>query len=414
MSQPKIRPLKERQKFHDLVSSRIIVPLEFVDQSGVMQQRYLIGEAKQAVAYLESLRHVIRRIAKSSDPPWREDPSPSGVRYIPSEDAKALWRGIMSIQSAPWVLAGGRKLTPYLDIGVRLASKWEPRIRAYFSGDQLMIGDDYYRRVLKHLFRVIRQACGSTKFKAAVTGLKAKAKSRSRKACKRFLEWLAVHAKLLVMRADLYFELPAAEAAEDGLLEQAVEKFIRNLREGAIVPGVLWYAMTREYGYARGIHFHLLVVLDGDKHRQAYVLTEKIKNHWIYNCVGSDELASGFNCYKRKDEYEYNGLGLVHYTDLSMLMGIRRAIEYMTKTDGLFMVPERFARNLQKGLAPRPSESGKRRGAPRKHGYDVSLARKVLLGSEAQALRVIAQAGEPAATSTDACTFDNTAPAPEP
>src|SRR5690606_19573116 len=107
---------------------------------------------------------------------------------------------------------------------------------------------------------------------------------------------------------------------------------------------------------------------------------EMIKMYWIHDCVGSPELASGFNCYLRKDEYHYNAIGHVHYTDESALMGVRNAIHYLTRTDCHFLLPKSFGKNLRKGQDPRRPQGGKRRGAPRKLGNDVSLAERILLG----------------------------------
>ena len=65
-----------------------------------------------------------------------------------------------------------------------------------------------------------------------------------------------------------------------------------------------------------------------------------------------------------------------------MLRGVREAIEYLTKTDGHFLLPEGLGKSLRKGQAPAPRPCGRRRGAPRKLGNDVSLAERILLGAE--------------------------------
>lgn len=375
------------ERFHNLVSSGVLKPFEWNDHEGARRYAYELGQNKEAVVYLNILRDAVRRIAKSKSPPWRKESAGNRARYVMSKETRALWQAIRGIHVAPKAWGREREMTPYLGVGVRLACKWEPRLRFFTTHSELLIAEEYPRRMLTHIVFVIRRVCTARKFLTRIERLESQQKTNHKECCEYFLSILRAHGRPLVLRADLYVEAEAKEAAAEGKLEQAEDKLIRNLREKRVIPGVrvLGYIMKREDAYDRGIHLHLMVILDGDNHFQSYNLTEMIKMYWIHQCVGSARLASGFNCYLRKDDYRYNAIGHVHYTDEVKLLGVRDAIRYLTKTDGHFLLPPEFGKNLRKGQPPRKLPGGKRRGAPRKYGSDISLAERILLGEQGHA-----------------------------
>ena len=159
-----------------------------------------------------------------------------------------------------------------------------------------------------------------------------------------------------------------------------------------------------EDGIDRGIHFHVLIVLDGHKHRDAANLTRMVGEDWVRRCghgeyedgvdvgeTGKKAKASYFNCYTRTDQYRFNCLGLIHPTDTDKLRGLRLAIEYLCKeTTQLKPSPpkslagdedadtasKKGIRNLRKGIMPK-GHSG--RGAPRSSGLDTSAIDRELL-----------------------------------
>ena len=369
------------ERFHNLVSSGVLTPFEWRDEMGERHYGYEVGENKQAVDYLDRLRRAIRRVAMSQAPPWREERIGARHGYVLSSESKLLWHAFRDVDLATNAWGRESEMHPYLSIGVRLARKWEPRLRWFTTrNSDLDINEEYPLRMWGHITRVIRRVCTSKSFARRIERLERQQRENFESCCKYFLSILRWDAKLLVLRADLYVKGQAKRAAWEGKIEQAVEKFIRNLREKRIIPGVQGYIVRREDAYDRGVHLHLMVIVDGDRHCKAYALTEMLKMYWIYQCVGSPELADGFNCYLRKDEYRYNAIGHVHYADEGALQGVRNAIEYLTRTDCHFLLPKSFGKNLRKGQAPRPPGSGKRRGAPRKFANDVSLAERILLG----------------------------------
>lgn len=374
------------ERFHNLVSSGILSSYEWNDANGERCYGYELGENKEAVDYLDTLRDAIKRTAKSKTPPWRDVRAGRRTRYTMSREGKSLWHAIRSIDKAPKAWGRESEMHPYLSVGVRLARKWGPRLRFFTNADsELLINEEYPRRMLAHIVFVIRRVCTAKKFLTRVKQLERQHQENFEACCEYFLSILRVHARPLVLRLDLYVEAEAKGAAADGKIEKAVEKFIRNLREQRIIQDVLGYIVKREDAYDRGIHLHLMTIVDGDKHRQSYNLAEMLKTYWIYECVGAPHLASGFNCYLRKDEYRYNAIGHVHYADEEMLLGVRNAIDYLTKTDCHFLLPKEFGKNMRKGQSSGRQKDGTRRGAPRKLSDDVSLAERILLGKRKDA-----------------------------
>lgn len=369
------------ERFHNLVSSGVLTPFEWRDEQGERHYGYELGENKEAVDYLDTLRDAVKRVATSETPPWSEERIGTQIRYVPSRESKQLWHAFRSVDLAPKAWGREGEMHPYLNIGMRLARKWEPRLRWFTTTkSDLVITEERPRRMLGHIVRVIRRVCNSKGFLRRIDRLERQQRDNFVACCEYFLSILRAHARPLVLRADLYVEGNAKRAAAEGKVEQAVEKLIRNLRENRIIADVLGYIIRREDAYDRGIHLHLIVIVDGDKHFKSYNLTEKLKMYWIHECVGSPDLASGFNCYLRKDEYRYNAIGHVHYSDENALMGVRNAIGYLTQTDCHFLLPKSFGKNMRKGQPPRQQDGGKRRGAPRKFANDVSLAERILLG----------------------------------
>lgn len=202
--------------------------------------------------------------------------------------------------------------------------------------------------------------------------------------CLKYMRFLfGKRSRILVLRVDFYYR-PLAREWGASLEAQSVHtKFLRSLREDRIVKDVIGYLSKREVGVDRGTHFHVLIALDGHKHRNAAKLSRMIGEHWVEACgkesVGAFPRASYFNCYTLRDKYEFNCIGLVNVNDEFMMKGVEIAIRYMCKeTCHLKAVPietmdgsgkvvrkEKIGkRNIRKGIAK--VNTGKKRGAPRK------------------------------------------------
>jgi len=162
--------------------------------------------------------------------------------------------------------------------------------------------------------------------------------------------------------------------ADVRLAEKCLKRYLRDLDEGRIVPDVLRRICKRECGFDRGMHYHLLVALDGHRHQNACHMSKLLGERWLKKC--GPLRSSYFNCYVRRHHYKYNALGSVHLSDWRMLMGIKEAIKYLVKGDGHVMTGHK--RNLMRGNMKKQSGSKSKRGAPRKVGHDMILVDEIL------------------------------------
>lgn len=369
----------EAKRFKDFLDSDLMIRHCLAAADGTERVVYEVGAVRRMVWYFDWLESVLKHVAKSKQPPLIIDKH--GCRL--TADAKALWHALRNIDEAPRELCEGRRLSPWLRVGLHLANKWEPRLRDCTSNNGTLDGRlACVQKAIAHIFKVIRRVRRSKRFRALINNDARNASDNYLSCCEYMLDVLRCHARPLVVRIDLYFEGDAKVFSESKAAAKAYNKFIRSLRGDKIVQDVLAYIGKRENGLERRIHFHLLIVLDGNKHRQAYGLTEELGRYWVDDCVGSPAFASYANCFLRKDEYEYCCIGLLHYADENMLKGLRNALKYLCKEGAHVLVGKGMGRNLRKGQSPQFPADAKRPGAPRKYGNDVAVAERILLAKE--------------------------------
>jgi|JI10StandDraft_1071094.scaffolds.fasta_scaffold08456_9 hypothetical protein len=366
-------------KFTSLADLDIYADQQYLEGSGREHLLLEAGESRRLADYLKRLQEQIECIAITSAPIAFK----CSRGYSLSETGRRLWKILLRASNkAPKECLLGRHLNPWLTLGLHLAWKWVPRLGAYSAEHNkgtIDVNESAPRRMLSHVAKVIRRVCKSRQFRARVNNDTRRAKDNYVSCANLMIELLRRDARLLILRVDLYFEGDAKVLSDLEAGEGAYGKFLRNLREGRVVPDVLGYVGKRECGPGRGIHYHVLVAMDGDKHRAAFLMTERLRSFWVHDCVGSEWLASAFNCWTRRREYKFNGIGLLHYTDSRMLMGVREALEYLCEEGGPVLIGDGRGRNLRKSLGPVHTEGEIRRGAPRKFDHELCTAHQVLL-----------------------------------
>lgn len=264
------------------------------------------------------------------------------------------------------------RFNPYITVLLRACQRAMPALRpcGIFDVD---IDSQRVRNALDRLVRFVRRACYSASFKRLETNRIRLERKNLRLNCRYMASGFAECSRSLVLRVDLYVRPGQKAWGDSRLAEQCIRRYLRAVAESRIVPDVRRWICKRERGLDRGIHFHLLVALDGHKHQNAAALSTLLGEAWVKRC--GLLRASYFNCYARRHQYEYNALGSVHISDRRMLMGIREAIRYMVKGDGYVMTG--YKRNLWRGIMPSASERPKR-GAPRKAEHDMTFVDGIL------------------------------------
>lgn len=232
---------------------------------------------------------------------------------------------------------------------------------------------------LRDFVRSVRHTRRSQAFKNLLYDHERKAKDNFRSGCDHITKLFERHSRPLVLRIDLYFRPDAKGWGYSKAADKALSNYLRALRLGSIVPGYLTFIIKRENGISRGMHYHLMVFLDGHLHRNACYFTEVMGEAWMAR-VGVDK-GSYFNCYANKDLYHYNGLGLVHVSDIEKLIGIRIAMWYMSKQDSALKVDDSKVKNFWRGWKVKGDSN---RGAPRKNGGGMDLVRRLLGGERSK------------------------------
>jgi len=260
---------------------------------------------------------------------------------------------------------------PWIKVMVAALRRWHHGHR-FAAASRNVSAED--RKRLGCMARYVRWVCRSRAFRLRIQKEQQLALQDFRSARDYVISLFTSHSRLLILRIDLYYCGEGREAALSDEACAAFERFIRMVRRGRIVPGVLGCLFSREVGVERGVHFHLMVVVDGHSFWDADGHTRTIGERWIKDYAGPGR-GTFFNCYARRNEYEYNGLGLVDLSDWRKLMGIRLALEYMTKADYLVRLGGGKRKNFRRGLI---KKVGVKRGAPRQREHDLATVRQIL------------------------------------
>ncbi len=261
---------------------------------------------------------------------------------------------------------------PWIKVMVLALCHWHPGHRfEKVSPSTRMSAID--QACFSRMARFVRRVSRSPKFKRRLQDERRLARQNYRSACTLMTTLFARHARLLILRVDLYYRDEGRQQALTEEAQGAFERFVRMLRCGRIVPDVLGYLISREVGAERGVHFHLLVAMDGHKHRDAYGFAKMIGDRWVKDYAG-DGRGAYFNCYTRRNDYAFNGLGLVHISDSHKLIGVRQALQYMTKVDYLVKLKDRSERNFRRSLIKQVKV---KMGAPRHPDHEMSTVWRI-------------------------------------
>ncbi|MGN6228935.1 MAG: hypothetical protein ACTHNM_16035 [Dyella sp.] len=336
---------------------------------------------RQRVAYkLTGLGQAIRNLVVNTVPLVERDGSGFILKGNTFRKADGTIAGF--IPGEPFTITRAI-LNPRISVMLRACMRIAHRLSGHLAVEMADVNEQRFREAYEHAARFVRRVCKSRRFKTILQNHQRSA-NKNLKSCLDYVTSLfEKHSKLLVMRVDLYIHPEHREWSASAHAEHCVGQFLRALREGRIIdPDVQGWIVKREGGLYRGIHFHLMVFLDGHKHQDGYVYSQLLGEAWMRRF--SDGKGTYFNCWVLRKKYEYNALGVVHVSDWTMLTGITVALEYVTKEDCALETGR--SRNLRRGILVRFAGSPKL-GAPRKAENDLSLVKQVLTCSHLQRLQ---------------------------
>jgi hypothetical protein len=334
---PADQPTRERQTHQDILvqekrRSEITGWMKHSPEGQIQITEYL-----NDLHLIELLDKTARQLTVATEEPTKEVTDRAGrvVAHL-TPMGKALVALCDAFDLALPARHGHHVFNPWVQAMVDALCQWHPGHE--FGEASPNAGISRADRVrLGHIARYVKQTCQSRAFERRLQDER-KLALQNLDGARSYLTWLfALHSQLLILRIDLYYYDKGEEWAGTAEALAAFERFVRMLRIGHIVTDVLGYLLSREVGPERGIHFHVMVILDGYTQKDAYRCTQVIGERWV-NDYATAESGSFFNGYARLHEYEYNGLSLVHASDWQKLLGVLRAIDSMTKADYLIKV----------------------------------------------------------------------------
>jgi hypothetical protein len=103
---------------------------------------------------------------------------------------------------------------------------------------------------------------------------------------------IEIHGKVMLLRIDLH-------VSENEHSNEPVADLLRWLKQVlkrdwmASDTGHVW---SRDYGKSKGLHWHLVLMLNGNRIRNSYAITDRIKAYW-HEQRGFGEVKIPHNCY---------------------------------------------------------------------------------------------------------------------
>lgn len=243
----------------------------------------------------------------------------------------------------------------------------------------LALGD-----LLNRLARFVRRVITSWRFINVVNAHLAKEQDNFNSA-REFIYYLAgQHTRLCFLRIDLTFRTSSRDFSHSEAADKAVKDFLRSLRSKAckrnLLPGYLGFIIKRENGISRGTHLHLLVVLNaslqGKSSQSVDYISDALCQVWLQR-IGHDR-GSAHNSYKDRHSWPFNGLGLQDFQRIEPLVGLRLALNYITKQDCVLKTSNDKIKNFWR--TPTPRGAIKKRGPKRKRPDYLALLYRMLGG----------------------------------
>ena len=326
------------------------------------------------------------RITQSARKPFRLLPPPhrSGQRLDPSYELTKLGEQIVAccrLFQAEWNVAYTHHVFhPKVTVMLRGMQTYADVIRRQGDPQKQITQSDALVVALKQLVRFVRRVAKAWRFINALRAHERQEQDNFNSARDYLCYLTGANSKLLVLRIDLYFK-PYFDVER---ADKAVHNFLRWLRGKAckrtLLPGYLGFIIKRENGLVRGMHWHLMVLCNGNEQRSADFLSRKLGEHWMRR-TGQGPGAF-HNCYPDAKRFPVNGLGVMTLNDVVKLAGVRAAIFYMSKQSCIIKATSNKERNFWR--SPIPRQARKKLGRPRASSDSMRLVRRMWGGARSK------------------------------
>ncbi|NHF65976.1 inovirus-type Gp2 protein [Xanthomonas hortorum] len=381
-----IKLLREQEIQHDYMSdSGLLQSPRALDLNGAFKERELS-------VLLKLLAKLFDKITDSDAPPFV--PAARRTTRLPAVyKLTSLGRTLRAncVQflkqgddNPDWVRDYADHLfSPMITVMLRAMKRWAADTAFLPNSGSFEPVDDYDKAALDAINRIVafvRRVSASRKFENAWNDYIRQSNANFRSGSNFIYLLFSRHTRLLVLRVDCYLR-PDSRAW--GLGDEAdahAVKLLRKLRDGNIVPGYLGAIIKRENGIKRGMHWHWMIFMNANSYESACYYSKAIGEAWM-KLVGNHR-ASYFNCYTRRHEHKFNGLGIVHLNDIEKLIGIRAALHYMTKRDCVLRATSGKQQDFRRSKPRIPN--GSQRGPKRKESDSLREVKRALGGTRSR------------------------------
>lgn len=203
------------------------------------------------------------------------------------------------------------------------------------------------------LAKQIHRACHVTGLRVAVCKRRYDARARHRDYCDYVNAFIRHYARIVVLRVDLGY-LHDAEKGDAERATMDLDRFLALRRHNRMFRGWLGYIAKLEYGVQKGVHWHLVIILDGHKRDGSSHVRLAQDFGELWQAVTRSR-GFYFNCNANSKEIGRMGqlgIGLIRDTDLDLQRNLfDRVIPYLTSTEQLLR-PKVCAgfRTIRRGL----------------------------------------------------------------
>lgn len=264
----------------------------------------------------------------------------------------------------------GSRLHPRLQVMVEAIQSWHGRLAELDP----VSNSERFCDALNELAAAIRTKFASDDVKRQINNFERNAKQKLHRALNYTASLFQRCSRLLVVRVDLYARrtdgIPGLTDEHVGAIDEAFDRFADDLARECIVKHVVGWMSAREQGHERGRHFHVLVAMDGNLHREGVSIAKMLGEYWKAMFVDGQLVGTYFNCFGLTEKYKHLGIGMVHRMDGPKLVGLFFAIRYLCKTDVQWVAEGVKPRNFRRGQI---DAEYVRRGRPRSHDDNLLL-----------------------------------------
>ena len=344
------------------------------------QQIYVLDEGFDAISYLEWLRRDLVRLRTAGGVVTKTVTLATGKEALDLDPlGNALKQACIDAEVFDMAAAGGRAWSRIRQ------HQFHPYIKAFFDRylgcrESLLHvldegGREEVARFIAHMASKLVEDFEDPAVKARIKTLRARGYKKFERALAYARGWFTMCSRPLLIRLDLYIREDGSRWCYSNEAWSAFDVFCKSLARGQIIGEVLGWMAARDDGVIRGIHYHVIVALDGHDHRAGVYYARKLGEFWKSRCVGAKAVATYFNCFSKRHQYRYPAVGVIRAGDPVGVAGLYYAIRYLCKEDDLVVTTEASPRNFRRGVDRKPSGG---MGAPRRVDPDQTLVRSIL------------------------------------